>query len=239
MQDRKAIVRIEDPTGGDICLHVRAGTVDECVVREDYQRGRFFPKHYSPRPDAVILDIGAHIGTFALIASRRAATGTIHALEPDASNFSLLTRNIRLNRAANVVAHELALAGENGARRLFLGEGTWEHSLGPAQVRPVCASVYVEAITLERFFEREAIVSVDLMKMNIEGAEYEVLLTAPDHVVRRIDVMLVEYHPSVAHSGPELARRLASLGYSVSIETSKVDSRKGWITANRGSDHRA
>jgi hypothetical protein len=75
--------------------------------------------------------------------------------------------------------------------------------------------------------------------MNIEGAEYEVLLTAPDHVVRRIDNMIVEYHPSTEHCGPELAHRLASLGYSVSIETSEVDSGKGWITASLTSDARA
>jgi hypothetical protein len=68
---------------------------------------------YNPvAKDSVVVDVGANIGAFALMASLRAQV--VYALEPEQSNYDLLVRNIELNGASNVRPYRMALSNRNG-----------------------------------------------------------------------------------------------------------------------------
>ena len=77
----------------------------EIFVESCYQAARV-------RPDANVIDIGANIGLFSLLAAQKAAT--VLAFEPEPGNFAILQKNCRLNAARNVTARQLAVSGTSG-----------------------------------------------------------------------------------------------------------------------------
>ncbi len=69
----------------------------------------------------VVLDLGANIGYFTLIAAKLVGVnGKVYAFEPDPTNFSFLKRNVEINNYKNVVCEQKAVSNENGKLKLFL-----------------------------------------------------------------------------------------------------------------------
>src|SRR3569832_897765 len=72
-------------------------------------------------PGMVVIDVGANIGYFSLLASTLVgAEGSVHAFEPDPLNCKFLRKNVRLNRAANVKVVQAALSSNDEPVHLFL-----------------------------------------------------------------------------------------------------------------------
>ncbi len=69
----------------------------------------------------VVLDLGANIGYFTLIAAKCVgANGKVYAFEPDPTNFSFLKRSVEINNYKNVVCEQKAVSNKNGVVKLFL-----------------------------------------------------------------------------------------------------------------------
>jgi FkbM family methyltransferase len=119
--------------------------------------------------DDVVLDAGANVGTFSILASKIA--NTVFAIEPNVANFEYLKRNIALNQSRNVVPLRIALSDRKGAGFLR-GNGLRGH-LASSGV-PVQLDT-IEGITHGR---------VTAIKMDIEGAELRALegLKSTDNV---------------------------------------------------------
>lgn len=123
------------------------------------------------KPGMVVVDVGAHIGYYTLIAARRVAPGgKVFAFEPEAENFALLERTLALNHFPHVACHDVALADVSGRGSLFLSpENSGDHRLyDPGDGR---ARQDVRLTTLDRFAREESLERVDLVKMDIQGAE--------------------------------------------------------------------
>ena len=119
-----------------------------------------------------VLDIGANIGYFSLIASRLVGDkGKVFAFEPYHETFSLLQKNIEANGFNNVIPLEKAASNQCGKQKLFLASDPGEHSLGGDDSYK---SVEVDVTTVDEFIRQDNI-SVDLVKMDVEGAEMHVL----------------------------------------------------------------
>ena len=99
----------------------RRGTSDEDVLAHSFGRDIFLSgvPEYEPRAGDIVLDVGAHIGDFALLAARRVGDGRVHAVEACRETCGILCINIALNRASNIVPSHLALAGHDGICTLF------------------------------------------------------------------------------------------------------------------------
>lgn len=173
----------------------------------------FFRAEYRvPETCTTIVDAGANIGAFSLFAARRAPRATIHALEPFPSTRARLAETIAQNHlGSRVRAYELALAdGAEGGPARHMSED------GPSQSRgtmpeAVAGSVAVPASTLERFLDDAKITEADFLKMDIEGAEHEVLHGASRDVLRRFRKIALEYHPN--GSADALFQKLVSCGF--------------------------
>ena len=119
-----------------------------------------------------VLDIGANIGYFSLLASREVGeNGRVFAFEPYHETFSLLQKNIEANGFNNVMPVEKAVSNQCGKQKLFLASDPGEHSLGGDDSYD---SVEVDVTTVDAFV-REQNISVDLVKIDAEGAEMHVL----------------------------------------------------------------
>lgn len=121
-----------------------------------------------------VLDVGANIGYFTLLASLLVGpTGVVYAFEPDPENFQLLIKNISLNGFENVVAVNQAVGAKSGFVKLFTDEANkGDHrTFDSGEGRP---SKQVAITALDDFFAKRN-KTVDFLKMDIQGFEYQAL----------------------------------------------------------------
>jgi FkbM family methyltransferase len=127
------------------------------------------------RPGQTFVDCGAHIGHFSLLAARKVVpSGRVYAFEPAMETFALLTRNIRVNHLGDIVrAIPRAVSDHPGPHTLFINhqDSMWHTLYGRGEVRQQT----VETTTLDAFFAREGWPAVDVLKVDVEGAELAVL----------------------------------------------------------------
>ncbi len=135
---------------------------------EEYERQLFA---HSINPGDTVIDIGAHIGTFTLVAAQKAGpNGKVYAFEPLAKNFLLLKKNIYINGYKNVVVVNKAVTDKVGTGKLFL---TNEDNFGDQRMYDSGesrVSMSVKTTSLDAFFKnRDQVVNV--IKMDIQGSE--------------------------------------------------------------------
>jgi FkbM family methyltransferase len=141
-------------------------------------------------PGMTFLDVGAHIGLFSLLASRLVgSSGRVHAIEPMADARERLLASIAANHRENITVHDCALAAETKETMLHAhGSSTtssivWESSEGRGQL--------VAAYTLTEFAER--IQTPDVIKIDVEGAEVDVLAGGLAVLAARKPIIVVEF----------------------------------------------
>jgi len=208
----------------------RKGTVDEVVLAESYQLERFAMPDLTATVRPVIVDVGAHIGAFAAMVARSAPGAAVYALEPAQSSFGLLEKNIAANSLANVTALRLALGDRDARVPLHHAAENWGHSLSK-EMAAGTTSELVPCQTLGSFLAAHSLATVDFMKMNIEGAEYDVLLSASRADLRRVRRLTVEVHPVRGRHGDDIGRRLRDCGFGVAVIWSQDEAGKGWLQA--------
>lgn len=151
------------------------------------------------------IDVGAHVGLYTLLAAGRVGPrGRVFAFEPEADNYRLLRKNIELNGYANVMAVPLALRECSGKASLFVSrQGNDRHSLFRNPRSPLREhGEVVETATLDDFLAAVGWPEIDLIKMDIEGAEpfalagMRLLLERS----RRLN-LIVEFSPEMLEAG--------------------------------------
>ena len=94
--------------------------------------------------------------------------------------------------------------------------------------------IKVNAVTLADVLTEHALDSVDLLKLDCEGAEYEILMSAPEETLAEVQRIVMEYHNVDAeHTHIQLIRFLEAAGYTVSWEQNIVHEEIGYLFAAR------
>jgi len=143
------------------------------------------------RPDPLILDCGSNIGISVLYFKHLYPRARVLAFEPDPELFPLLEENVRANGLTDVTSYQVAVAGEEGTLRLF-ADGKVGSSLSAkpsGSGNGEANACEVSAVRLGPYLREP----VDFLKMNIEGAEWEVIEDMEPNL-RRIREMVIEYH---------------------------------------------
>ena len=174
------------------------------------------------RPGMVVFDAGANIGEFAIRASVLVGPqGSVHAFEAAPVTFSHLVENIALNSLANVTASQVIICDELDPKTFYLSRGSdsGSSSLVPAHDFSG-TTVEVQATTLDAYAADHGVSHVDLLKLDIEGAELRALRGATGLLSGpHPPIIVTEYHSQVAaRAGVDLnetTRFLTSYGYSV------------------------
>lgn len=142
----------------------------------------------------VVVDIGAHIGYYALLAAKRVGkNGMVFAFEPDETNYAFLIRNIEQNGYSNVTPVKKAVTSGTGKVKLFLDtHESGEHSIVGDKRRQ--KAVLVDSVALDNFLNKDCV--VDVIKMDVEGAEMAALVGMSKVIARspRL-VMFTEFYP--------------------------------------------
>lgn len=176
-------------------------------------------------PGSVFVDVGASIGWFTLRAAHRVGSqGRVIAFEPGPQNLPLLLHNIALNEFDNVDVRPMACAEEGTILEYdWLGGNGWTSAFDPDSK----GRTLVVASTLDR--ECADLERLDVMKIDVEGAEGRVLRGGTATIEAHHPAMLLEYSgPSLetrsGESGTRLLGWLATLGYSfTALPTGRLD----------------
>lgn len=170
-------------------------------------------------PGATIVDAGAHIGQYTIAAALRVGPqGRVLAFEPSPATRGRLEANVRLNRLENVSVFGLALGDAPGEAHVLppadsANTGTAAVIEGPSQGAD---SVRVRRARLDDVLAETGIRSVDVIKVDVEGAEADVLAGAKAQLVNARPAVLFEVtsFDEVAGSAPSI-ELLRQLGYDL------------------------
>ena len=161
------------------------------IWRDHCYTGRGF---YRPRPGDTVLDLGANQGFFALYLSERAPGIRVHCFEPSGETRAQLLRNIESNGLGRTVSVYPFAVSDRQTEAAFHVTGKSEHgSLFLSEFSGPDVQ-NVECVPLSRAVELTGADRVDLLKVDVEGAEIEILEGAGPEVWPRIDRVVVEYH---------------------------------------------
>lgn len=157
------------------------------------------------KPGNVVLDLGANMGYFTLLAARLVGeSGKVFAFEPEPKNFNYLKRNIDLNGYSNVEAIQKAVSSKKGKTKLFIcsydsGHHTIEQCDGIevySQGKPFEKNwIEIDTVALDEFLEDKT-EKVDTIKMDVEGAEALAVLGMRNILRNNKKIKLfIEYFP--------------------------------------------
>ena len=138
----------------------------------------------------IIIDVGSHIGLFSLYAAEKCNVGKVFAFEPIETNYNIFLENIKINNLKNIFPQNVAISKETTDVIMNLHEDESGHSMfgtGGKEIK-------VKSITLKGFFEKNNIKKCNLIKLDCEGAEYEIIDSIPSKYFDIIDKFIIEYH---------------------------------------------
>jgi FkbM family methyltransferase len=199
---------------------VRSGSIDLGILDEILIRKIYFPPFLDPKLFRVVLDVGAHIGVFALKISELVHDDCrIYALEPERENHALLSRNIKLNKKKNIIALNYAVAGSAGNRYLRISSNNpAAHSFYFGSSNKLSRQI-VKTVTLKKIIEDYKLPHIDLLKLDCEGAEYEILLSCSPIIMSKIDGIVMEYHRlDENHDYRQLIDYLKKNGFKIHVK---------------------
>jgi FkbM family methyltransferase len=157
---------------------------------------------FTPKKGDVVVDIGAHMGRYTIISSKRVGQhGKVIAIEAHPDNFEMLNRNIKLNKLTNVIPLKYAIHSELMNIKLYTyreeSSSTGHNSIMFNHLSTKYKEKFVEvdANTLDHVLQLNGIIEVNWIKIDAEGAEFEVLKGAIDILSKSKDIaLLIEVH---------------------------------------------
>lgn len=167
------------------------GSLMEVDLRDSIQRFVYFFGVFEPeitryvserlRPGDIFIDIGANVGYYALLAAKLVgSTGKVFAIEASPSIFLTLEQNLRLNAATNVSAINVAITDKARSVTVYLHD---RENLGGTTIMPMVAErrrttaeMAVRGLPLPSVLEHDIIRNARLIKVDVEGAEWQVFL---------------------------------------------------------------
>jgi FkbM family methyltransferase len=163
--------------------------------------------------DSIVIDIGANIGLFSLLAAKNAAR--VYSFEPMSENFFYLQRNVAANRLSNVSYFNYAVAAHSGQIKIAKND-----ALTACSIYSELADSYenVNCTTLVEIFNQNGLEKCDFLKIDCEGSEFEILFSTPTNILSKIGTISMEFHDHLTeYTHKDLIPYLVENGYSVEV----------------------
>lgn len=215
---RRARNRIDLVTGAAL-----VSSLDELLLKQfgEIWMGRgYLPHAWGQIDRPTVIDIGANVGVFTVWAAQELEPGRIIAIEPSPQSARLLRENLTRNEIANAEVIEVAVGGQRDEVSLYRRGDSERNTVYP---RDRVGSRFelagrVRMIMLDDVFELFRVESCDLLKLDCEGAEYEILFGASEASLTRIRHIVGEYHEGLnEHMAHELRDFLQHRGFEVTL----------------------
>lgn len=209
--------------GSDICADLRHGEKSywlgtfEMEVQSAIQRLATQSPHLK-----CIYDIGAHVGYFSMMLARCFQRAHIFAFEPNPSNYERLALNIQRNRlTCEVTPVHRAVCDQVGELPFYVGESSWSGSLHREHRESSRLQYTVSTTTLDEIVFQDHYPPPDLMKIDVEGAEVQVLRGGIGVLRKYKPTLILEIH--YARTAEEVSAILRQIDYSLDTLTEGKD----------------
>lgn len=186
-------------------------------------------KFIASSPQTVI-DIGGHFGFFSIQMSNKFPTCTIFTFEPAPRTFKILESNIKANNMKNIKAFNYAVGGVENEISFYENEDLECSSLYNTEKGG--KKITVSAITLKTIFDNNSIKSIDVLKLDCEGAEFEIINNNLGILSEKVNCIICEYHTGIRKDKDvrlDLILPLNSANFNV--ETFKINESLGFLYA--------
>ncbi len=181
------------------------------------------------------IDIGAGIGDFTIDIAKRFPKSVIHAFEPFPESYDLLCRNIAINSVDNVKPYKRGVGGNNTEMKISsnLPQAVMQSTVRRAATE-TDSQIPIASTTLDVFFDEENIHQCDFLKIDCEGAEFEIFFSASSQTMAKIQNIAMEYHDGVTpHDHQELVDFFTNHGFRVHLKENPVHENLGLLFACR------
>ena len=166
---------------------------DRAIVAANFERNLLAV--FRPKPGETVVDVGANIGLYTLIASKNVeASGRVIAIEPDESNLAILQKNIITNKCQNVTVIPIAVGASNGEMRFYEGIMPTASSFYPEKERllhKVRGEKWVKVLRLDDVLQRLGIKEVDWIKIDAEKADLDILIGSENTLRNSRNIKLI------------------------------------------------
>jgi FkbM family methyltransferase len=231
MRLARAWTRISSARGAPMLSREPSGMRLRCDLRDDLSRLIFYRGWVDRaletwlsawlRPGDTYVDVGAHVGFYVSLALAAIDhSGRVIAFEPLDDNYEKLSMSVRevSDRYANVEVHRAAVGATPGQSTLFRPTGEWEHQAYRASLVPGSNRAPHRPVPVVTLDDTLGPVACRLLKIDVEGAEVDVLRGARSFLSRRqAEAVLIELNPTALRDAntttDELVALLSSFGY--------------------------
>lgn len=213
---------------GDLRFKVRSRmdiwiTKETCLDRDYEKYGAAL------QPGWTIVDIGGGIGDFAVLAAQTDGS-SIQVYEPFAGSRRLLCENLKLNGVDSVICYPEAVGADfgSGCMDTSAPHPVMYHIFGDS----VRAAEAVSTIPLSEVIRRSGKDVIDFMKVDCEGAEYDIFFNADDASLASINRICMEYHNHLTeYRHDDLCKLLRAKGFTVTTAGNPAHDTIGFLYA--------
>jgi FkbM family methyltransferase len=212
-----AVIEVDD--GARFMAHVN--TSDALMIWEIWKAKVYDDVRIPICAGDVVLDMGAHIGAFAVRAARLAQGGQVYAYEASPKNFALLTENRKLNNLGNLYIENSAVSNQRGLMPFYTPSDN--RILGSLLQSTSSFMEMVQTTTFSDIIAEHAISQIDFLKVDVEGAEFDILFANPDETLSKTRQIVMEFHEFKGdkRNHRDLVNLLSFHGFKVVVEKAK------------------
>ena len=202
----------------DTQFTVRVNTSDILVIWEIWKAKIYDDSRFPIHDEDVVVDIGGHIGGFAIRAAKMANRGRVYAYEASSKNYAMLEKNRQMNNTDNLHIYNKAVSGRSGEMNFFMPSDNG--ALGSLLQETDSPMETVQGTTLTDIIAGNKIAQIDYLKVDAEGAEYDILFNCPSQTLAKVRRLVMEYHEFDGNQRDhhDLVKLLKSHGFHVEAE---------------------
>lgn len=161
------------------------------LLHSGYEKGTVDFVRSWVREGMNVVDVGAHVGYYSLLFADLVGTGgKVYSFEPDPENYAYLKANIKRNKINHVYCEPKIVCNVNGWMNLYLGGDGRHHSVMDGVLD---GRLYkrLATVTLDSYFEQVGMPEIDLVKIDVEGAELLVIEDMVELIRRNKNIKVI------------------------------------------------
>lgn len=197
-------------------IKLRPNTDDLRIAKSNFVKKNYTKDFVPITKDSIVVDVGAHIGSFSIMVARSAYK--VLAFEPEPNNYQMLKKNVELNHLKNVSIFEMAVSGMSGNQDIYTYQGgsSADYSLYKTGMMNIKMG-RIPAISIEDIIKRGDLPRIDFLKLDCEGAEHDILRNISFETAAKIMGIAMETHSVPPEFFVDIPFRLKELGFEIKI----------------------
>ena len=202
--------------------------MDLWVLTETYIKKDYQVHGIKLESDWTIIDIGAGIGDFSILAAQKSSTNKVYAIEPFLESYNLLEKNINQNKIKNISSSDLAISNS----KYIALDVNKSNPLNNKTYRSNKNKARLQSISLQKFIKTNKINKCNLLKCDCEGSEFDIFKNLTKSTFKKIDNIILEYHLfNPNHKLHQLVNLFRRNGYKVKTYPNPIHNNIGFLFA--------